>query len=105
MTKVKNDLLKIIRSGNWKSLRVKDYIKEETGTRTFPMTQEQYVKSNGVTCPFCDSQNITGSELNWKNKYLYQDVTCNACYNEWIDEYKLVGYLQYDDQSGVEIRN
>lgn len=95
----KEILLSIIKGGKWTSLRVKDYIPateaedEQQLSLKLPMTSKQYAQMGGARCPFCGNEDIVGSSFNWEAEYLYQDLTCNVCLEDWADEYRLVGYI------------
>jgi len=72
-------------------------------------TQAQYVKHQGVRCPFCRAECYTytvpktndGGEIT-------QAVYCTQCKRGWDDVYHLVGYrsttLQKESNDGQEER-
>jgi len=57
------------------------------------MTQKQYVKSDGVRCPYCNGGNIEGESVEIDAGGASQEVRCLDCDKAWLDVYKLTGYL------------
>jgi len=56
------------------------------------LTEQQHAENEGGYCPFCNDNNIVGSELNIEGGVITQDVWCNECNKEWTDIFTLVGY-------------
>jgi transposase-like protein len=57
-----------------------------------PLTKEQkenYVKTGGVKCPYCDSYDIEGGSFECDASYVTQEVACNNCERHWTDEYTM----------------
>lgn len=48
-----------------------------------------YVNGGGVRCPYCQSDQIEGREVNFDLGTAYQEAGCNACGAEWEDAYDL----------------
>ena len=56
-----------------------------------PISQRKYLK-NPCCCPFCDSVNTDGENVDINEGSANQEVSCVHCGSVWIDTYKLVGY-------------
>lgn len=56
------------------------------------MTDKQYVGAKGYKCPFCGSENISGNAFNVYGGSTTQEVGCDDCGAEWLDQYILTGY-------------
>jgi formate dehydrogenase maturation protein FdhE len=57
-------------------------------------TKEQvslYLSSDGNTCPFCGSEDITAGESTFQGEDAWQEVMCNACLEEWYEDFKMTG--------------
>ena len=55
------------------------------------LTKEQkkkYLKNSGK-CPFCQSNNIEGGEVEIDGKLVWQVIDCLDCKKSWVDYYKL----------------
>ena len=59
------------------------------------LTVEQYVKGKPNLCPFCKSDEIEGEGVSIEDKEAFQDITCLSCGSQWMDRYKLSGYVLY----------
>lgn len=60
---------------------------------------EKYIDDGGVRCPYCGSENITGSYPETDVGESWQDVECDDCGKEWTDLYRLVGVdVDEDDE-------
>lgn len=57
------------------------------------MTQKQYVQKKGAHCPFCNSENIEGQQVEINDAGAEQEICCLDCDKEWVDFYKLAGYI------------
>lgn len=55
-------------------------------------TNQQYIDNEGTQCPYCNSHDIEGQEVNIDAGSAWQDVSCNACGQEWQDTYTLTGF-------------
>lgn len=57
------------------------------------LSQKEYVKGDGMTCPFCHSKMIEGDgSINFEGDIVSQNIYCLDCHKTWQDLYKLVGY-------------
>lgn len=63
--------------------------------------QHKYVEQGGTRCPCCGSDDISGNEWNADAGYATQEVGCNNCNAEWLDEYTLTGVAIQDDGDGA----
>jgi len=61
-----------------------------------PMTDEEYVAKQGVVCPFCRSERIDGGDWDAMGEHAVQACKCDDCGREWLDQYRLIGYLPTD---------
>ena len=61
---------------------------------TEPMTNEEYVKQNGLVCPTChrDGASATGHVQFDVPGFLFEDNHCPSCGATWTAQYRLVGY-------------
>ena len=55
-------------------------------------TNQQYIDNGGTKCPYCNSHDIEGREVNIDAGSAWQDVICHQCGQEWQDTYTLTGY-------------
>lgn len=55
-------------------------------------TNQQHIDNGATQCPYCNSYNIEGQEINIDSGSAWQDVSCNECGQEWQDTYTLTGY-------------
>ncbi len=66
-------------------------------------TQEQvrvYInEGHGHNCPFCGSDQISGGDTDQEAGCITQEVWCNDCQAEWVDEYELVGVTVRDGKT------
>ena len=93
--KVRQVLLSVIKNQQWTSLRVADYLpKEEPVKLDRPLTDEEYVERGGNSCPYCRRGDVAGSSFEFEGGSLYQEVSCNFCHKDWVDAYKLTGYIE-----------
>lgn len=59
------------------------------------MSQEQYVKTEGSRCPFCESINIVADgNVEVDSGGGSQRVSCDDCDKVWYDCYTLTGYIE-----------
>lgn len=61
-----------------------------------PLTNKEYVASNGSKCPFCGHTYITGGPVDIDGGTACQEITCQECHRSWYDEYQLTGYVEID---------
>lgn len=52
---------------------------------------KEYVKSGGVSCPYCDSKDIRAGETDTQDDAIFRNVVCENCGKQWTDEYTLTG--------------
>ena len=63
-----------------------------------PLSDQQYVRSKGLRCPFCRACDIEGlAGLDIDAGVATQEVRCNACQRFWTDIYRLSGYQPASD--------
>lgn len=56
-------------------------------------TIQEYVDGNGIHCPNCDSDDITGIEqVQVEGRIATQAIECATCGARWWDEFTLTGY-------------
>lgn len=65
---------------------------------------KNYLKANGMRCPKkeCRSDCLTTHEPTFDCGDFLQPVTCVSCGLTWIDEYKLKGIRNIEDEGGDE---
>ena len=56
-----------------------------------PFDERNYLRAKGVKCPWCDSTDIQGDNVDFDEGRVYQDVCCNGCSGNWTDIYELIG--------------
>lgn len=56
-------------------------------------TDEEHVTERGAACPNCGCTEITGQFVETGGGAAQQEMGCENCGAEWIDVYKLTGYL------------
>lgn len=56
-------------------------------------TDEEYVAKAGCRCPACGSDDINGDGVEIGAGYATQECGCNQCDAEWMDTYRLTGYI------------
>ena len=59
-----------------------------------PQAIKLYVINEGSHCPFCGSLNIEGEGHDYEGNMFFENVNCNACGEEWTDEYTLTGITE-----------
>jgi hypothetical protein len=57
-----------------------------------PATQEMYLDSGGIRCPFCGSEAIYTGNTHLHTGCLDQEIHCDECHTSWYDQYTLTGY-------------
>jgi hypothetical protein len=65
----------------------------------YRIDERKYVKNDGNACPFCGSEEFEGDSGHWGGPEAWQGVSCNNCYGEWTDIYKLTGVQVSRDPS------
>lgn len=66
-------------------------------SRLRQMADQKYIKTGGIFCPFCGSDQIEGGNIDIEGMIAYQPIKCNDCGEYWQDYYSLKG-LEYDGQ-------
>ena len=57
------------------------------------MTKDEYIKHDGLKCPFCGSEHIREvGELTVTYPMIYTSSHCTECNKYWTDEFVLCGY-------------
>lgn len=59
-------------------------------TKVRKLSDEEYVSGGGTHCPFCGSEDITGSSVEVDSGVVTQGVSCSACGEDWTDVYRLI---------------
>lgn len=54
--------------------------------------QKDYVNSEGINCPFCDSVDLSTSDREGHGAIITQGVRCDKCHKEWDDFYQLTHF-------------
>lgn len=62
-------------------------------------TTKHYVKTDGLYCLKCGSDNIEGDLFEADTGIAWQDITCLCCSSTWRDEYDLSGVSNFTDNS------
>lgn len=57
-----------------------------------PMTPEEYVRSDGNCCPWCDARDFEASPIECYDGGASQRIECLSCHREWRDLYTLTSY-------------
>ena len=58
-----------------------------------PLSQKRYADTEGVRCPFCYSDAVSGGSVNVDAGGATQEVGCSDCGARWLDCYALTGYI------------
>ena len=53
--------------------------------------EEQYLNSGGLRCPYCRTTNVSARPPSTASMEAWAQVSCDECFAEWNDVYKLVG--------------
>ena len=57
------------------------------------MTDQEYVDSDGMTCPACGSGDVSGmGAVEIDGAQGLQSVECEECGADWVDVLRLTGY-------------
>ena len=51
--------------------------------------RHKYLKSFGSQCPYCESYDITVTDFDPVDNFIYQNCRCEKCEKEWTDQYTL----------------
>lgn len=51
----------------------------------------KYIRTDGVRCPHCNSDDLSCGEVRTGDVTMYRGVVCGSCKKEWTDEYTLTG--------------
>ena len=57
-----------------------------------PKSESWYVRNEGLQCPYCESDQLQGSNIEIECGWAFQEMLCSNCQKHWTDHYKLVGY-------------
>ena len=66
------------------------------------LTQEEYIKNRGMTCPVCRHGNIELQHSDYDGSDFVETVMCIECGSEWMDVLKLSEYI-LTSRKGVPI--
>ena len=53
--------------------------------------QEKYIKNGKSQCPYCESDDIEGNNVEVDSDGCFQSCECHDCNSNWNDIYKFVG--------------
>lgn len=56
------------------------------------MTDEEYVETGGLQCPYCRSDEIAGQSFDGEGRHVWSEVHCNECKADWVDIYTLASF-------------
>jgi len=51
--------------------------------------KKRYIELGGIKCPFCLSDHIEAGKYYPEANFIYQDVSCLDCHEDWSDQYTL----------------
>ena len=51
--------------------------------------KQDYINSGGITCPYCQSDDITSEDTDYFGSSQSTRVLCNTCNRYWFDIYTL----------------
>ncbi len=60
-----------------------------TATKPTVEQEHNYIKTGGVNCPFCTSQDINAGDREADGDTIIQDVACESCGKRWRDVFTL----------------
>ena len=55
-------------------------------------TNEEHVAAEGMSCPFCDSDETEGGFVETGGGQAQQEMYCHDCEESWIERYALTGW-------------
>ena len=58
-----------------------------------PLSQKNYVATDGCRCPFCYSYAVSGRSVDIDAGGATQEADCSDCGSSWLDCYALTGYI------------
>lgn len=61
--------------------------------------RDEYLKTGGIFCPFCKSDDIEGSAVDIVGSEAVQEVSCVRCNGAWRDTYRLHAVETLDEPS------
>jgi transcription elongation factor Elf1 len=61
------------------------------------VSQRDYVRDMGSYCPRCRSNDIYGGSIDVDSGGASLTVLCNDCGASWTDQYKLIGYSDFEE--------
>lgn len=59
--------------------------------------QKQAYMKNPLACPFCGSPDINAGSFGADHVFVWQNITCDKCNENWRDVYKLA-FVETDDE-------
>jgi len=65
---------------------------EAKNSKKTMLTSEEYVAKEGMLCPVCHGDDITGGCPEVDGSAVWANVDCNRCNAHWTDYYRLQGY-------------
>jgi len=65
-------------------------------SRPLEITLGQYLKDPSE-CPYCGSDDISGSEFDAIGTAAYREVVCKTCDHTWAEEFKLINIILNDE--------
>jgi hypothetical protein len=65
------------------------------------LTSKQYVAREGKQCPICHTKNIIDEDYDIEDDVVLLYVHCLDCDTTWTDKFKLIGYKELEEGSGV----
>ena len=70
--------------------------------------KEAYIRSGGVNCPYCGSDDLEDDNLSFdsyalpEGKHYFQDVYCHGCSRSWTNEFTLTDIILDEAQEPDE---
>lgn len=58
---------------------------------------KRYIKSGGVYCPYCGSENLDEFGQDYDETGIYKYIRCLTCDERWTDTYKLIDMTPEED--------
>ena len=58
----------------------------------------EYLESGGIQCPVCKSKNIVGESVEVDVGIAWQEIWCNDCDADWVDNYTLTSVRMQDEE-------
>lgn len=73
-------------------------------SKTRPTIQAYHIATGGIYCPFCREENLNTPEppVEYSGGY-QQRVECTSCDAEWVNTFKLTGYISLINEEGEDI--